>query len=119
MFDYQIWGFTYLNFGDDNINAITGDKTEAESEFEIPCFDGMAYFEAQGKYFVCYYPKYKDLTEGQIATIKRYCGYEPKEREFGVICGALSEIKEVSKEIYNITLLALPVTDMDMDRLGF
>lgn len=119
MFDYQIWGFTYLNFGSKNINAITGDKTEADVEFNIPCFDGVAYFEALGKYYVARYPKYDELTDEQRTRIKQYGGYEPERGEYGVIMGALGNIKMVSAKNYYLVAAAHPVTVMDEDRLGF
>lgn len=119
MKDYQIWGFTYLNYGDKNLNAITGNKHEAGSEFEIPCFDGIAWFKANNRYFVCYYPKYKYLTEEQFKIIEDYCGFRPKKGEYGAICGALCEVKEVSLTWYELTKITLPVSKADKDRLEF
>lgn len=118
MKQYQIWGFTYLNYGENHLNAITGDKEESYWEFNIPCFDGLAWFAAHGKFFLCYYPKYDELTEKQFGTIEDYCGYEPEDGEYGVIMGALGTIREVSKEMFDMTVAAYPVTTMDEDNLG-
>ena len=118
MNDYQIWGFTYLSFGKDYINAITGTKEEADEDFNIPCFDGVAYFEACGKHYVARYPKYKELTKEQRRAIEDYCGYEPEEGEYGVIMGALGTIIRVSAKAYNLVIKAHPVTIMDEDNLG-
>ena len=118
MHNYQIWGFTYLNYGKKNINAITGNKNESDEEFNIPCFDGIAWFASDGKFFVAYYPKYKELTKTMFSIIEDYCGYEPKEGEYGVIMGALGIVREVSKEMFDITVSAYPVTAIDKDNLG-
>ena len=119
MKDYQIWGFVYLNFGSKNINTITGNKEEADVEFEIPCFDGIAYYKAQGRCYVAHYPKYADLTDEQRARIKQYGGYEPERGEFGVIMGALGDIQRVSAREYNLIAAAHPVSAEDKKRLEF
>lgn len=119
MNDYQIWGFTYLNCGSKNFNAITGTKEEADEEFNIPCFDGVAYFEACGKYYVARYPKYDELTDKQRTGIKQYCGYEPEKGEYGVIMGALGKIRQVSIKEYYLVIKEYQVTIMDEDNLGF
>ena len=118
MKQYQIWGFTYINYGENHLNAITGDKNEADEEFNVPCFDGLAWFAAQGKFFLCYYPKYKELTNAHFRAIKAYCGYKPEDGEYGVIMGALGTIREVSKDMFDMTVTAYPVTTIDEDNLG-
>lgn len=117
MEDYQIWGFTYLNFGDDNINAITGTKEESDTEFEIPCFDGVAYFKAGCKYYVSNYPKYDELTDEQFGTIEEYCGYKPERGEFGVIMGALGEIHRVSARTYKYYKASFEVLKKDIKKV--
>lgn len=117
MKDYQIWGFTYLNFGKDDINAITGNKEESETEFEIPCFNGVAYFKAMGKYYVARYPKVSELTEEQMDEIEEYCGYEPENDEYGVIMGALGEIKRVCARDYYLVAAAHPVECCDKGKV--
>lgn len=119
MKDYQIWGFTYLDYEREDINAITGDKNESEEEFNIPCFDGLAWFAVRGKFFLCYYPKFEQLTEQQRDEINDYCGYYPDDGEYGVVMGALGVIHEVSREIFDMTVAAYRVTVMDEDNLGF
>ena len=117
MEDYQIWGFVYLNFGNDDINAITGNKEESETEFEIPCFDGVAYFKAQGKCYVAHYPKYDELTDEQFGNIEDYCGYEPERGEFGVIMGALGEIHRVSARTYKYYKASFEVLKNDIKKV--
>ena len=117
MKDYQIWGFVYLNFGNDDINAITGNKEESETEFEIPCFDGVAYFKAQGKCYVARYPKYDELTDEQRTRIKQYGGYEPEIGEYGVIMGALGEIKRVCVRDYCLVAATHPVEYCDKEKV--
>lgn len=118
MHNYQIWGFTYLNYGKKNVNAITGDKNESDEEFNVPCFDGIAWFASNGNYYIAYYPKYKELTGSMIDIIEDYCGYKPEEGEYGVIMGALGIIRKVSKEMFDMTVAAYPVTTIDEDNLG-
>ena len=101
MVDYQLWGFVYLNVGDDGINAITGTKEESEFEEEIQCFDGFSCFTFRGHYYVAKYPKLSELTDVQKSEIKRYCGYEPESGEFGVVMGALGEVLEIDKTEYD------------------
>ncbi len=117
MKDYQIWGFTNLNFGRKNINTITGNKEEADVEFEIPCVDGIAYYKAQGRCYVARYPKYDELTDVQRTRIKQYCGYEPERGEYGVIMGALGEIKRVCVRDYYLVAAAHPVECIDRKKV--
>ena len=100
MTDYQLWGFTYLNYGKDDINVITGTKEESEYEEEIMCYDGISIFSFKGHFYIGHYPKIKDLTDSQKNIVRRYCGYEPEDGEFGVVMGALGEIEEVSESLY-------------------
>lgn len=117
MKNYQIWGFTYLNFGDKNINAITGTKEESDTEFEIPCFDGVAYFKARGRYYVANYPEYKELTDDMKSRVKRYCGYEPLDGEYGVIMGAFGEIHRVSARTYKYYKASFEVLKKDIEKV--
>ena len=112
---YEIWEFTYLNYGKDNINAITGTKEEADSEHEIPCFNGISYFSLNGKFFVAEYPKYNKLTRDEIASIEIYCGFSPFAGCYGVIMGALGQIREVSKEEYEEIAKMYPLRKKDLD----
>ena len=109
MEDYQIWGFTYLSFGNKNVNVITDNREEADAEFEVPCFDGVAYFEAHGNHYVARYPKYDELTEKQMKTIEMYCGYRPYRGEYGVIMGALGKIIMVSEKDFYLVVAAHPL----------
>lgn len=100
MKDYQEWSFSYLGL-ENGINAITGDTSEAESEFGVLCFDGTAYFTVNGRYYLAHYPKLKWLTEEQKRIVEVYCGYRPEEGEYGVVMGALGVIEEVNKAYYD------------------
>ena len=53
-----------------------------------------------------------------FSIIEDYCGYEPEAGEYGVIMGALGLVREVSKEMFDMTVSAYPVTTIDEDNLG-
>lgn len=117
MFDYQIWGFTYLNFGKDDINVITGTKEEADCEAKFPCFDGVAYFTFLGKYYIAQYPKLSELTDKQKEIVEQYCGYKPETGEYGVVMGALGEIYNVTKTTYKYYEASYEVSKQDRQKL--
>lgn len=93
---YQMWGFCYIEC--DGINALTGNQDEYDGEIEIPCFNGFAAFSRGGKFYTLTYPRLERLKNNQKRIVEDYCGYEPESGEYGVICGALGECKEASKE---------------------
>lgn len=118
MKDYQIWDFNYLSFGSDGINVITGNKEESSEDFSIPCFNGVAYFKAKGKCYVARYPKVSELTAEQMDRVEKYCGYEPENDEFGVVMGALGEIKRVCVRDYYLVAAAHPVECYDRKKVN-
>lgn len=93
---YQMWGFSYINCA--GMNALTGNQEEYDGEVEIPCFNGFAGFSRGGKFYILTYPRLERLTASQREDVEAYCGYEPESGEYGVVCGALGDCKEVSKD---------------------
>lgn len=117
---YQIWGFSYLaNYLNDGINILTGNKDEYDYEFEIPCFDGLAYFKLNNHYYVIHYPVYKSLTDEQKHSVRFYCGYEPEDGEYGVICGALGVISEISESAFNSLCVSYPLSKKEKEYLNY
>lgn len=118
MANYQIWGFTYL-MGINGDNVITGNDKESDIEFEVPCFNGFAFFKANDKCYLMRYPKIQALTSRQKELVEDYCGYEPASGEYGVIAGALGEVRECSYGLYEAFCNTYSVKKKDRDRLGY
>ena len=118
MAKYQIWGFTYIMDNNGN-NVITGNDKESDVEFEIPCFNGFAFFKANGKRYIMRYPEIQSLTAHQKCAIEDYCGYEPSAGEYGVIAGALGELYECSLGLYEAMCNTYPIKKKDKVRLVY
>ena len=118
MAKYQVWGFTYLA-DSKGVNVLTGNNEEVDGEFNIPCFNGIAFFKVNNKCYIARYPKIQSLTKDDKETIEKYCGYIPESGEYGVICGALGKITECSHSLYEACCNTYPVTKKDKAILGY
>jgi hypothetical protein len=115
MRNYQIWGFSYINKNTDKSNVLTGNNKECEEEVEIPCFDGIAYFKACGKYYTMTYPRINTLNSYQMDRIYDYCGYYPESGEYGVIAGALGCCIECDEKTFRNLSMEYPLKKKDKD----
>jgi hypothetical protein len=118
MANYQIWGFSYID-GKNGENVINGTFSDVESEFEIPCFNGIAFFKANGKCYVMRYPKIQKLSAREKDYVEDYCGYAPTAGEYGVIAGAFGKVQECSQGMYEAFCNTYPVKKKDRERLGY
>lgn len=100
--DFQIWPFSFINLN--GINILTGNDEECEEEVKVICYDGIALHERNGKFYRITYPQFDKLTSRGKSLIEKYCGYEPEAGEYGVICGALGQVEEISELMYVILL---------------
>lgn len=98
---YQIWGFNFIPSNVNNEkNLITGTREKSESEFNVACFDGVAFFKSMGRYYITKYPKYRRLNSYTKEKVRQYCGYYPKSGEYGVIMGAIGITIECDEKTF-------------------
>ena len=103
---YQVYGFHFIPSNKDRqVNIITETKEPSYYEFPVICFDGVAFFSVNRKFYVARYKKINQLSSHDKDAIKRYCGYCPTKGEYGVIMGALGYTIECDYPTYYLYYL--------------
>lgn len=116
---HQLFGFNYITNLSDSTNVLTGNSEEADHEEVIPCFNGIAFFKANGNYFKMRYKKIQQLDSSDKGKIEDYCGYEPSAGEYGVIAMTFGVAKAISEDEYNKLMVEYPVTQREQEIIKY
>lgn len=119
---YQIFGFSYIcdRQGKNVLNGTKGKGfKEVDDEYNIVCFNGLAYFKSPCGYYKMTYPKMNELTLEDQDDIYMKFGYTPNPGEYAPICGSFGGVKKISKKEFDQLSKDYPIKKCDYKELDW
>ena len=102
-----------------NVACLSGvNSTSSNGAANVACFDGIAFYKYDGRYFVATYPTFISLTRSQIDKMLIDNGYTPSNGDYATIFNSFGIVKEVSKIEFDNLMKSYPITKMDNILLG-
>lgn len=109
---YQIYGFCSIDdeYGMNTLNGTQGeDWDEVGNEYNIVCFNGLAYFKSCAGFFKLTYPKLGHLSILDEEVIEMHCGFVPESGEYGPVCSALGRVEQITEDEFKQLLKDYPI----------
>lgn len=104
----------------DNVTCLNGtNATSGKGTANVACFDGIAFYKYDDRYFVATYPTFISLTRSQIDKILIDNCYTPSNGDYGAIFNSFGIVKEFSKVEFDNFVKAYPIRDIDKLFLGW
>lgn len=104
----------------DNVTCLNGtNATSGKGTANVACFDGIAFYKYDGRYFVATYPTFISLTRSQIDEMLIDNGYTPSNGDYATIFNSLGIVREISKYDFYKAIKDYPVRMDDYSLLGW
>lgn len=113
---YQIYGFSYINDenGRNTLNGTAGDDwDEVYEEYNIACFNGIAYFKSNCGCYKLTYPKLQSMTLEDKESVEFHNGYIPEAGEYGAICSTFGEVFKITEKEFAQLSKEYPIKKSD------
>lgn len=103
-----------------NVACLNGtNTTSGNGTANVACFDGIAFYKSDGRYFVATYPTFISLTRSKIDKMLIDNGYTPSNGDYGTIFNSFGIVKEISKDDFYKAIKDYPVRMDDYSLLGW
>ena len=103
-----------------NVACLSGvNSTSGNGAANVACFDGIAFYKYDGRYFVATYPTFISLTHHEINRILIDNCYIPSNGYYAPIFNSFGIVREISKDDFYKAIKDYPVRMDDYSLLGW